>query len=81
MSDYKSDQDRFFQKLRDLEDIAKATKEEQRLLIDGLVKKLVKIGGPVEGWLEPPREIVIQALKKARKLPLDYTYPEDPTID
>ena len=43
MSDYKSDQDRFFDDLRDLTEFSEAAETEQQLKIRTLIDKRVKM--------------------------------------
>ena len=80
MSDYKSDQKRFFEQLRDLEDFAEADEKDRQQKykagIDKIVKRLVRVSKGCFGTEPKIRAWVIQTMKEQRKLPTDYTYPE-----
>jgi hypothetical protein len=71
MADYKTDQDRFFDNLRDIEDFRAATNarlaSEAKACIDKLVSTAATIG----------RQQMIIALKAAGKLPPTYVYPDE----
>jgi hypothetical protein len=84
MSDCKTDQDRFFDNLRDIPDFREATESrraaEMKSAIDGLVGHHLKT--PVGSRLPPSqapeiREKYIAALKSLGKLPGNYSYPTD----
>lgn len=78
MGDYKTDQDRFFDNLRDIEAYREATNAriaaEIKTKIDTLAAKAVKLKiNPSEA---DAREWVLKAMKQLGKLPSTYVYPE-----
>ena len=79
LSDYKSAQDKFFErKHQDEEFIEAAEKERQqkyKIIIDKTVKAFVK--AEMFDSEDEARADVIRLMKERRKLPDDYTYPED----
>ena len=79
LSDYKSAQDKFFErKHQDEEFIEAAEKERQqkyKTIIDQTVKALVSCDSYISEV--EARADVIRLMKERRKLPDDYTYPED----
>ena len=78
MDDYKSFQNRIFEKLddlkRDIETIAKQEKEDLERKYKRQVDTFVKVG-------KNQRADAIRVLKEVGVLPPDYTYPDDSTID
>jgi hypothetical protein len=86
MADYKTDQDRFFDNLRDIEDFREATEkrrmEELKALIDKFTRLLWKAiqlypdFKPEKTKEADARRQIIEFLKSERKIPPTYTYPE-----
>jgi hypothetical protein len=79
MSNYKTDQDRFFDSLRDLKDFRDAAEEERSAEAQALVDRGAKFAlkhcladTEAEG-----RDWIISVLKRLGKLPADYSYPEE----
>ncbi len=81
MSDYKTDQDRFFDNLRDLADFTEAAETEQRLKNQTLIDKLVKawVAGGMSNTEQEAREEIVRNLKERGKLAANYTYPVEPS--
>ena len=64
MSDYKTDQDRFFETLRDLTDFSEAADAEQRLKFQTLIDKRVKLWVMAGMTEQEARDEVIRDLKE-----------------
>ena len=80
MSDFKADQDRFFDRLRDLADFADAAERDRSQAYKAQIDKATTLwveGGLYETEAEA-REEIIRRLKERRKLPANYIYPEEP---
>ena len=77
MSDYKSDQDKFFDQLRDLTDFAEANERERQQKYKSIIDKIVKsfVEAEMFGPDDEARAEVIRVMKERCKLPDDYTYP------
>ena len=80
MDDYKSEQDRFFDQLRDLSDFREADANERaadtQRRIDKVVNALLPNGF---GTIQEAREWLIERMKERGKLPPDYRYPGNPS--
>jgi hypothetical protein len=77
MDDYKRDQDRFFDSLRELADYREALSRKQldeiRKRIDAFVKVAV---GHMFDSVEEGRAWSVERLKEKGKVPSDFTYPD-----
>ena len=80
MSDYKAEQDRFLDSLRDLAEFREAaTKEELAGRVDRGIREIRRykdVYEAVGGSDQKVREWVIAALKSSGKLPANYVDPE-----
>jgi hypothetical protein len=81
MADYKTDQDRFFDNLHDIEDFRAATNARLASEAKACVDKLVSTGmaGRLFQNETVGRQQIIGALKAVGKLPPTYIYPDEHT--
>ena len=79
MSDYKSDHDKFFERKRQDEEFIEAAEKAQQQKHKSIIDKAAKACVEAEMFDSEveARADVIQLMKERRKLPDDYTYPED----
>ena len=78
MADYKTEQDRLFEQLRDIADFAEAGERERqheyRARVDTFVRMWIR--QRLFDTPEEAREEVIRRMKARRKLPADFVYPD-----
>ena len=76
-NDYKSEQDRLFDEIRNLADFEKANEREHLRETKALIDKGVKVLAEYGTDTQKAREIIIQVLKNSQKLPANYSYPDE----